>query len=167
MKARYLIWVGCVLSITASTTSFADTSSVLKPGTDVHVDRYTAVARGRHGQWVRASATLRSNGDLVAQLGLETDSTFFGIAGTVTVLLKDKNGKVVGSAEMDQCAIAGKGPGKARRGDFTSKVHTFPKAIVDQVTVVEAIPNIKEDNMPRPLGLKDWKVVVNLINIKT
>jgi hypothetical protein len=166
-KRRHVVLLAFVLSTAVSTTLFADVGSVVKPGTDIHVDRYSAVARGRHGQWVRASALLKSNGDLTAQLGLETDSTFFGIAGTVTVLLKDKDGKVVGSAEMPQCAIAGKSPGKARRGDFTSKVASIPPSVVAQVVTVEAIPNIKEDNLPRPLGLKDWTVAIQLINIKT
>jgi hypothetical protein len=159
------IVLACVISSLSASVAMADIPSILKPGTDIHVDRYTAVARGRHGQWVRASAVLKSNGDLIAQLGLETDSTFFGIAGTVTVLLKDKDGKVVGSAETAQCSLAGKPPGKAVRKDFTSKIQTVPKSVADQVVTIEAIPNVKEDNLPRPVGIGDWKIQIDFLHI--
>lgn len=151
---RKIFVVAAIFSVinTFPFPAFADINSTPVPGSDIHVDRYSAVARGRHGQWVRASAALKDSRDLVIKLGLETDSGFFGIAGTATVLLKDEAGRVIATVESPMRYIAGKSPGKARRADFELPFRV-PADVAPRVRTVEAIPNVKFDNAPCPLGL--------------
>jgi hypothetical protein len=126
---------------------------------------YCQVVRGRHGQWVRGSAVLEENA-LTIKLGLETDSTFFGIAGWVQVTVRDKAGKPLGSYKSDTCAIAGKSKGHARIADFTTQKANLPANVVKNAAFLDVTPNVMQDNLPRPIGIRDWTVAVPIFNIK-
>ena len=122
---------------------------------------YCSVERAKHGQWVRGKAELKPDGMLTIGLGLETDSTFFGIAGLTEAVLKDQDNTVVARYRMAKCAIPGKKPGKARIRDF-SGTYKVPDDITAKVTKIETIPHIKDDNAPQPWGIGNYKVNVKI-----
>ena len=75
-----------------------------KPSARPFARGYCSIVRGRHGQWVRGTATLTTDGNLGMKLGLETDSGFLGIAGWVEVTLLDKAGRSLGTYKSATCA---------------------------------------------------------------
>jgi hypothetical protein len=75
-----------------------------------------ALARGRHGQWVRGSARLAASGRVDVMMGLETDSTAFGMGGIITFDLLDATGKVLASGSTAEAAIPGKSPAEREFG---------------------------------------------------
>jgi hypothetical protein len=127
---------------------------------------YCAVVRGRHGQWVRGTANL-SGTALTMKLGLETDSGFFGIGGHVVVVLHDKTGKPIAFYRSATCAIAGKKGGQTRIADFSSVRFAVPVEVASQTASLEVQPQIEQDNLPRPLGLKDWKIFIPIFQTNT
>lgn len=67
-----------------------------------------------HGQWVRGSAVVKSDGRVEIRQGLETDHLTYGICGRVTFTFKDSSGKVIGTAQTGESCIPSKAPGNAR-----------------------------------------------------
>ena len=122
-----------------------------------------ALARGHHGQWVRGSVRLLSNGQVQAKVGLETDSTFFGISGNLTFDLLDANNKVVGSGSTDKVHIPGKSPGKARiwESDWKSASVSIPANKISLVKSIRVNAVPLDDNLPNPFGLDTFKVSVS------
>jgi hypothetical protein len=144
------------------TPAFADLSCT--PSTHPYARGYCQIARGRHGQWVRGSATLSKNA-LVIKLGLETDSTFFGIAGSVAVTIHDKDGTALASYKSATCAIAGKGKAHARIGDFTTQKGGISTDVAKKAAWLEVTPYVLQDNLPRPVGIRDWTIFVPIFSI--
>jgi hypothetical protein len=157
-----ITFVVSVVNIIALSSTFADLSCT--PSNEPFARGYCQVARGHHGQWVRGSATLSKNA-LVIKLGLETDSTFFGIGGSVLVTIRDKDGKSLGSYTSATCAIAGKSKGHARSADFTTQKAGISADVVKKAASLEVTPHVAQDNLPRPVGIRDWTIFVPIFSI--
>lgn len=119
-----------------------------------------ALARGRHGQWVRGSARLAASGRVDVKMGLETDSTAFGIGGKITFDLLDASGKVLASGSTSEAEIPGKSPGKARiwESDWKGTATPIPASMVPQVKSIRVNAVVLDDNAPLPLGIGSWSV---------
>lgn len=113
---------------------------------------------------MRGSASISKNA-LVIKLGLETDSIFFGIGGSVLVTIRDSGGKSLASYTSATCAIAAKSGGHARIADFTTQKAGIPANVVQKAAWLEVTPHVSQDNLPRPIGIKDWTIVVPIFSI--
>jgi hypothetical protein len=103
---------------------------------------------------------------LTIKLGLETDSTFFGIAGWIGVTVRDRAGKPLVSYKSATCAIAGKSKGHARTADFSTQKADIPPDVVKNAASLDVTANVVQDNLPRPIGIRDWTVSIPIVNIQ-
>ena len=126
------------------------------PGAFARAD--CSLSRGRHGQWVRGSANLLSNGRVEVRLGLETDSTFFGIGGKVRFDLIDADGKVIGTGSSGISHIPGKSPGKARIWESSWVQAPVTESVVPRVKTIRVYTDVIDDNAPQPWGISTWSV---------
>lgn len=101
------------------------------------------------------------------KLGLETDSSFFGIAGFVEVTLRDNAGKALAVYKTATCAIAGKSGGHARIVDFSTAKREVPKDIIARTVSLDIQPHVEQDNLPRPIGIRDWTIFVPIFQKNT
>lgn len=124
---------------------------------------HCSVVRGRHGQWVRGSAKL-SGTALNIKLGLETDSAFFGVGGQVLVVIRDSAGRTIGAYKTKTCAIAAKSGGHARIADFSSQNLQLPRPVAIQASSLDVQPKVEQDNLPRPIGIKDWTIGIPIFS---
>jgi hypothetical protein len=157
----------CCLAVVSLTAVIAEAEAPTvavqcKPDGNVWARGDCALGRGRHGQWARGSVRLLSNGQIQAKIGLETDSTFFGISGKLTFDFLDANGKVLVSGSTSVVHIPGKKPGKARRWETPWAGSATPQSIsTDKIALVKSIRVTAiplDDNAPQPFGLDTWSI---------
>jgi hypothetical protein len=98
---------------------------------------YCAVTQCPHGQWVRGSATLLSDGDAILKQGLETDRLDLGICGWVQFQLFDSSHTVIGYGNNQVRCIGAKPPGGARIEDLPPDHVKVPAPIANQVASIE------------------------------
>jgi hypothetical protein len=82
------------------------------------------------------------------------------------VTVRDKAGKPLASYKSATSAIAGKSKGHARIADFTTQKANLPPDVVKNAASLDVTPNLVQDNLPRPVGIKDWTIFVPIINAK-
>ena len=122
---------------------------------------YCSLSRGRHGQWVRASANLLKNGNVQVRMGLETDTNLFGIGGSMRFELLDSTGKVLGSGSSTAATIPAKGPDthfKFRQWDSPWTEKRIDPKIIPLVKSIKVYTIVQNDNAPLPWGIKSWSV---------
>lgn len=122
---------------------------------------YCSLSRGKHGQWVRASANLLKNGNVQVRMGLETDSNLFGIGGSMRFELLDSTGKVLGTGTSTSATIPGKGPDthfKFRQWDSPWMEKKIDPKIISHVRSIKVYTKVENDNFPGFWGIKTWKV---------
>ena len=103
---------------------------------------------------VRGSARLAASGRVDVKMGLETDSTAFGIGGKITFDLLDVSGKVLASGSTSEAQIPGKSPGRARIWESDGKgiAMTIPADKVPLVKSIRVNAVVLDDNAPEPWG---------------
>lgn len=132
--------------------------------TDPFARNQCSLSRGRHGQWVRGSATLLWDDHLNIQLGLETDSTFFGIGGHLEFDLLDAQGRVLYHGSTGEATIPGKRPGKARIWLGVWTLASVPHDVALKTQSIRVSTFVQDDNAPEPWGLTAWsaKITMNM-----
>lgn len=111
-----------------------------------------SLARGKHGQWVRGSANLKSDGVLEMRLGLETDSTGFGVKGRVDFDLLDASGKVLLHGVGSEGSIGGKKPGHAKVWWSPWVKRPIDPNIASKVTSIRVSAVVTDNSPLAPFG---------------
>ena len=103
---------------------------------------------------------MASSGRVDVKMGLETDSTVFGIGGKITFDLLDASGKVLASGSTSEAQIPGKSPGKARiwESDWKGTAMAIPPDKVPLVKSIRVTAIVLDDNGPLPLRIGSWSV---------
>jgi hypothetical protein len=130
--------------------------------TEVFARNQCSLSRGRHGQWVRGSANLLWNDHLNIQLGLETDSTFFGIGGHVEFDLLDAQGHTLYHGSTGEATIPGKKPGKARIWLGVWNLASVPHDVAMKTQSIRVKTVVQDDNAPEPWGLTGWSATITM-----
>jgi len=151
-----------VILLLFTTQCFAQIRS--KQSGDSFARGYSTLTRGKHGQWVRSKAQLNPDGTLIVGLGLETDSTLYGISGYSEAMLKDSKGNVLARYKSAECGIPGKKPGKARIADFGGRFNVPPN-VASQVVAIDTSPHVTHDCVFKPIGINNVKIPIPIIKI--
>lgn len=104
------------------------------------------------GQWVRGTVGLTRDGSILISQGLETDRLDYGICGSLSFDLLNRNGQVVASGKTPTRCIPGKAPGPVRISEMPLERLALPHDYVASVSAIKVFAQCGSNNHA-PFGL--------------